>query len=213
MNALAILGASGHGKVVADVALSAGWQRVVFFDDAWPERQRNREWSIVGHSGHLIEQLPVFDGVIVAIGHNPTRWDKHQWLRSKGVRLVTLVHPAATVSRFARIGAGSVVMAGAVLNVDAEIGEAGIANTGATIDHDNLLGDAVHISPGVHLAGGVSVGALSWLGIGAVVRQGVRIGQGVTVGAGAVVVRDVPDGQTVSGVPARPHPTSSSAPQ
>lgn len=213
MNALAILGASGHAKVVADVALCAGWQRVVFFDDAWPGRDRNGEWPIAGASSHLVEQLPAFDGVIVAIGHNPTRWDKHRWLRAAGARLVTLVHPAATVSRFARIGAGSVVMAGAVLNVDAELGEAGIANTGATIDHDNRLGDGVHISPGVHLAGGVSVGALSWLGIGAVVRQGVCIGQGVTVGAGAVVVHDVPDGLTVTGVPARPHPPSPSAPQ
>jgi sugar O-acyltransferase (sialic acid O-acetyltransferase NeuD family) len=213
MNTLAILGASGHGKVVADVALCAGWQRVVFFDDAWPERRHNGEWPIAGHSGHLIEQLPAFDGVIVAIGHNPTRRDKHHWLRSAGARLVTLVHPAATVSRFASVGIGSVVMAGAVLNVDAALGEAGIANTGATIDHDNRLGEGVHISPGVHLAGGVSVGDLSWLGIGAVVRQGIRIGHGVTVGAGAVVVSDVPDGLTVTGVPARPHPPSPSAPQ
>jgi sugar O-acyltransferase (sialic acid O-acetyltransferase NeuD family) len=210
MNTLAILGASGHGKVVADVALAAGWRQVVFFDDAWPERSRNGHWDIAGPSSRLLADLPAFDGVIVAIGHNATRWDKHRWLCEAGANLVTLVHPTATVSRFARIGAGSVLMAGAVVNVDAELGEASIVNTGATIDHDGRLGHGVHASPGVHLAGDVVVGALSWLGIGSMVREGVRIGQGVTVGAGAVVVRDVADGLTVIGVPAHPLGTASS---
>ncbi len=210
MNTLAILGASGHGKVVADVALATGWRQVVFFDDAWPERRRNGHWDIAGPSSRLLADMPAFDGVIVAIGHNATRWDKHRWLRKAGANLVTLVHPTATVSRFARIGAGSVLMAGAVVNVDAELGEASIVNTGATIDHDGLLGHSVHASPGVHLAGDVAVGALSWLGIGSVVRQGVRIGQSVTVGAGSVVLRDVADGMTVIGVPARPIGTESS---
>ncbi len=210
MNRLAILGASGHGKVVAHVALAAGWQQVVFFDDAWPERQRNGHWDVVGDSARLQTELSAFDGVIVAIGHNPTRWDKYRWLRAAGARLVTLTHPTASVSRFARIGLGSVLMAGASVNVDAEIGEASIVNTGATVDHDNQLGHAVHVSPGAHLAGGVTVSALSWIGIGAVVRQGVRIGHSVTVGAGAVVIGDVADGLTVAGVPAVPLPAAPS---
>lgn len=206
MNRLAILGASGHGKVVADVALAAGWAQVVFFDDAWPGRQRNSHWDIVGDSAALFADLARFDGVIVAIGDNTTRWDKHQRLRAAGARLATLLHPSASVSPFARVGTGSVLMAGAVVNADAELGESSIVNTGATIDHDCRLGNAVHASPGVHLAGGVAVGALSWLGIGSVVLNRVQIGERVTVGAGSVVTRDVASDTSVVGVPARPLP-------
>lgn len=202
MNRLAILGASGHGKVVADCAECGGWREIVFFDDAWPGVSLNGRWSVIGATQSLLDSLSEYDGVLVAIGNNRIRYDKSAQLDHAGAKLVTVVHPAAQVSRYAHIGNGSVVFAGAVVNVDAVIGNAGIVNTGATVDHDCNLGKAVHVSPGAHLAGGVSVGDRSWIGIGASVRQMISIGADVVVGAGAAVVRDVADGQTVVGVPA-----------
>ena len=200
---LAILGASGHGKVVADTAECCGWQTVEFFDDAWPRLQTNAVWPVVGDSAVLMARLADFDGVAVAIGNNRIRHAKLLELRADGARLVTLVHPAATVSRYAVIGEGAVVFAGAVVNAEARISMGGILNTGCSIDHDCLLGNAVHISPGARLAGGVQVGDLSWIGIGASVRQLVRIGERVIVGAGSAVVSDIPNDVTVAGVPAK----------
>jgi sugar O-acyltransferase (sialic acid O-acetyltransferase NeuD family) len=203
MKKLAILGASGHGKVVADTAECCGWQSVEFFDDAWPELQINGAWSVVGDTAALMGRLADFDGVVVAIGNNRIRHAKLLELRAEGAHLVTLVHPAATVSRYAVIGDGTVVFAGAVVNAGARIGTAAILNTSCSIDHDCLLDDAVHISPGARLAGGVQVGDLSWVGIGASVRQLISIGQRVVVGAGSAVVSDIPDDVTVAGVPAQ----------
>lgn len=203
MRRLALLGASGHGKVVADTALAVGWQDVVFFDDAWPDMSMNGHWPVAGNTAALLERSHEFNGVLVSIGNCAVRWQKQQVLQAAGVRLVTIVHPHACVSPFSRLGAGTVVMAGAVVNVDAVVGESSIINTGATVDHDAILAHAVHISPGAHLSGNVVVGACSWIGVGAAVRQGARIGAGVMVGAGAVVVTDVADGLTVVGSPAR----------
>lgn len=203
MKRLALLGASGHGKVVADAAIAAGWQDVVFFDDAWPGVSLNGYWPVVGNTATLLDRLHEFNGVLVSIGDCAVRWEKQQVLQAAGARLVTVVHPHACVSSFARLGAGTVVMAGAVVNVDAVVGESSIINTGATVDHDAVLAHAVHISPGVHLSGNVVVGACSWIGVGAVVRQGSHIGAGVMVGAGAVVVKTIADGLTVIGSPAR----------
>ncbi len=203
MKRLALLGASGHGKVVADAALAAGWQDVVFFDDAWPDMSMNGRWPVAGNTAALLERLYEFNGVLVSIGSCAVRWQKQQVLQAAGVRLVTIVHPHACVSPFSRLGAGTIVMAGAVVNVDAVVGESSIINTGATVDHDAILAHAVHICPGAHLSGNVVVGACSWIGVGAAVRQGIRIGARVLVGAGAVVVTAVPDGLTVIGSPAR----------
>lgn len=203
MNRLAILGASGHGKVVADTAECCNWQVVEFFDDAWPERRSNGVWPVIGDMSALLASLMHFDGVLVAIGNNRIRQLKLIELLAADARLVSLIHPSASVSRHAHLGTGSVVFAGAVVNADSLIGQGAILNTGCSVDHDCRLGEAVHVSPGARLAGGVRVGDLSWIGIGASVRQLVCIGSGVMVGAGAAVVADVGDGLEVVGVPAR----------
>ncbi len=202
MRHLAILGASGHGKVVADAATACGWDAVSLFDDRWPMPAGH--WPIVGTSQHLLERLQEFDGVIVAIGDNATRLRVHRKLAEADARLTSVVHPRACISAHASLGVGSVVMAGAVINVDATLGVACIVNTGATIDHDCRLGDGVHVSPGANLSGNVGVGDMAWIGVGSCAKQGVTIGSLARVAAGAVVVEDVGEGATVMGCPARP---------
>lgn len=205
---LALLGASGHGKVIADAALASQWKDIVFFDDAWPTVTSNGPWQVAGSRAMLLEQLGEFDGVIVAIGNCLIRAKRHRELSAEGALMATIIHPHAYVSPYSTIGAGTVVMAGAVINAGASISDASIINTSASVDHDCQLGFGVHISPGAHLAGNVTVGANAWVGIGAVVRQGLSIGTGTTVGAGAVVVKSVESGVTVVGNPATPLKTN-----
>jgi len=202
MKRLAILGASGHGKVLADIAECCGWDEVVFFDDAWPNVSLNDVWSVEGSSSELVECLAGFSGVVVAIGSNDIRAEKLRWLESISAPVVTLVHPSAVISQYAELGLGTVVMAGVVVNVSSRVGDGVILNTGCIIDHDCIIGDYVHISPGARLAGGVQVGSQSWIGIGATVKQLISIGQQVTVGAGAAVITDLPDGVIAVGIPA-----------
>lgn len=203
MKRLAILGASGHGKVVADIAETLGWSEVLFFDDVWPDINQNGHWLITGNTDMLLSLLDSFDGVFVAIGNNNIRAVKLEVLFEKGAKVISLIHPSAVISRYSSIGAGTVVMPSAVVNVDSSLGRGCIINTGATVDHDCVIGPYVHLSPGVHLSGSVSVGEQSWIGVGSCVRQQTQIGSGAVVGAGAVVVSHVENAVTVVGNPAK----------
>jgi sugar O-acyltransferase (sialic acid O-acetyltransferase NeuD family) len=204
MKKLAIYGAGGHGRVVADTASVLGWQEIVFYDESWPEQQKNSIWPVVGNFKKLIIDLLQLNGVIVAFGDCPARLKKTRELRQVNAPMISLVHPMAYVSKNAILGLGSVVFAGAVINIEANIGEACIINTGSSVDHDCILGAGVHICPGAHLSGGVEVGEASWIGVGSCVRQGVNIGANTMIGAGAVIVKDVPSGVTMVGIAASP---------
>lgn len=202
MKHLAVFGASGHGKVVAEIAEMTGWQ-VSFFDDAYPNIRQVEHWPVLGNTIDFESRKEEFNGAFVAIGNNAVRLVKLNGLMGMGVELPTLIHPNACVSQYAHIGYSCVVMAMAVINPFVKIGFGGIINTASTLDHDCVLGDCVHVSPGANLAGGVTVGSCSWVGIGASVKQYLNIGSNVLVGAGAAVVSDVADNVTVVGVPAK----------
>lgn len=206
---LCILGAGGHGRVVADCAEALGWRSVRFFDDHQTGLAAGR-WPVAGRVDDLVACAAGTE-LIIAIGRNDVRLDLHRRFAGLGSSLVTLIHPRATVSRYAHVGAGSVVLAGAVVNIGAEIGEACIVNTASSIDHDCRLGDGVHVSPGAHLAGTVVVGGCSWIGVGASIRDGVSVGRNVRVGAGAVLVTSTDNDVDMIGVPAKPRTRSRDA--
>ena len=213
MTSLLILGAGGHAKVVAELALASRFaSSLAFLDDSSTRTDPSPPllgWPVLGPL-LFSDQASIaakYEAAVVAIGHAPIRLQWIQRLQVAGYHLPVLIHPTAWVSPTAKIGPASVVFAQAAVQSQASIGIGAILNTGCSVDHDAQLSDGVHICPGSHLAGDVSVGARSWIGIGASVIQKVSIGSDVTVGAGAAVVRDVPNKVTVVGVPARVLPS------
>lgn len=197
---LYILGASGHGKVVADIAEQLGFT-VKFYDDDYPNKVQIEHWPIFGTCNDLVS-LKNNCNAIVAIGNNNIREEKQAILSKYGFNMVTLIHPNAVVSQYATIGRGSVIVAGAIINAFATVGNACIINTGATVGHDCIIDGFTHICPNVALAGGVAVGSKSWVGIGSQVKQLVTIGDNCLIGAGSTVVKNIPDNVTAFGSPA-----------
>ena len=141
--------------------------------------------------------------VALGVGDNRARAAIFESLRSTGITVVVVVHPRATVSSFARMGAGAVVLAHAVLNAECTVGEGAIVNTSAVVEHDVIVGAFAHVSPGATLGGAARLGPFAQLGTGACVLPGVAVGESSIVGAGGVVVRDLAAHVVAVGVPAR----------
>ncbi|HZG84973.1 acetyltransferase [Paenibacillus sp.] len=201
-NKLLIVGASGHGKVVADIALKMDkWQNVHFLDDDTRIKSA-MGLEVIGTSDDVFTHIGEYE-IFVGIGNNANRQKIHEILETFGASIPVLIHPNAVIGSLVDIGIGTAVMAGAIVNSCTKIGKGCIVNTGCTIDHDNDIEDFVHISPGAHLAGTVKVGKGSWLGIGSVVSNNINITSGCKVGAGSVVVKDITEPGVYVGVPVR----------
>lgn len=200
---LIIIGASGHGKVVADLAEKCGYKVKGFLDDN-AEIREHFGYPVLGEvrqAERIVERTPNCRFVI-AIGDNQIRRKIAQIYK---VHWAVLIHPRAVVARGVTIGEGTVVMANAVVNPDTVIGKHCIVNTAAVVEHDNRIGDYSHISPGAVLAGTVTIGRECHIGAGAVVRNNLTIADRCILGAGAVAVKEFTEPGTYVGIPAKLH--------
>jgi len=202
-----VMGASGHGQVVADVLFQM-WTKgremeIVGFldDDAALMGTKVMGLNVLGK----LADLPAMphDCVILGIGDNAVRARLFAELTSAGKRFVTAIHPSAVLAPDVVISPGAVLCAGVAINTGGRVRENSILNTCASLDHHSVLEPHCHVAPGVHLAGNVRVGEGALMGIGSCAVPGISIGAWSVGGAGAAVTRDVPERATVGGVPAR----------
>lgn len=201
-----IIGASGHGKVIADIILKSGDKVYGFLDD---DNTKIGTWlaehdgfQVLGDSNYsvqLIHENPDLE-FIIAVGNNKIRKiiaDKYD------LKYYTAISPSANVGFDVKIEEGTVIMPNACISPSTNIGKHCIINTGAIVEHDNIIKEYVHISPNAALAGTVVVGENTHVGVGATVINNVNIGSNCIIGAGAVVVKDIIESGTYVGVPAK----------
>ena len=206
MKPLVLVGA-GPGSLprnIAEAAAAAGAPLAGYLDVGDDPQPPTTPLERLGDERRLDEPAFVAAHDFAVGYHGPGRRRLFERIMAAGGGLPVVRHPTAVVSPTAAIGAGTVLSAGVIVQMDTTIGRFCVLNTACTIDHDNRVGEAVSISPGVHTAGRVTILDEAFIGLGSVIINGVTVGRRATVGAGAVVVRDVPEGVTVVGNPARP---------
>ncbi|KAA9302219.1 MULTISPECIES: acetyltransferase [Aerococcus] len=200
---LYIIGAGGHGKVVADAALLMDqWQAIYFLDDH-KIGEELLGLEVIAGSCDYADFNPDESEFIVAIGDNMTREKIQSEIKKAGYRLATVIHPSAIIGRDVSIGEGSVVFAQVVINPSTTIGDGCILNTACSVDHDNNIGNFVHLSPGVRSAGTVTVGERTWLGINATIINNCSIARDVIIGASTVCIDSIIESGTYVGNPAK----------
>lgn len=201
MEKLVIIGAGGHAKVALDIAiLMDNWNEIVFLDDY--KIGEIMGYTIAGKicDSHNYKNSHDF---FVAIGDNGTRSKLQNHLLMEDFSIISLIHPSAIISKFSKIGQGSIMMAGSIINSNVTIGQGTIINTNSSVDHDCNIGDFVHISPGVSIGGTSSIGSYTWIGLGSNVINNVTIVEKCMIGAGSCVINDLVNSGKYLGVPVK----------
>lgn len=198
------IGASGHGKVCAEIAEMNGYNEILFLDGN-KELRECAAYSVVGIENDFNKFIDDDADFFVSIGNTQARQHIQEKIKETGGSIATLIHPASVIGKDVKIGIGSVVMAGAVINPGTTIGEGCIVNTSSSIDHDCIIEAYSHIAVGSHICGSVHVGSNTWVGAGATVSNNVSICSDCIIGAGALVLYDIAATGTYIGVPAKKH--------
>ena len=198
-----IFGASGHTKVVCDLIEREGKYRIRAFID--PAKSSATWCGIPVEDDEWAARQSIRNGLI-AVGDNFLRSRIRDTIleRMPDFRFVSAVHPSAVLGRDVRIGEGSVILAGAIVNAGTEIGAHVILNTRTSVDHDSRIGSFSSLAPGCTTGGDVIVGEYTAIGLGANLRHGIHIGEHSVLGVGAAVLDDVESYTVAYGVPARP---------
>jgi len=205
-----VVGAGGHAAVVADSLLAAGIDVIGFTDvDAYRHGRRICDLPVLGDDEVLGRYAKATLKLANGLGslrndRDPLRFRVQTKLEGQGWQFCAVVHPSASVSRFATIGHAAQVLAGCVVQAGAVLGAGVILNSRSIVEHDAHIGDWSHIAPGAVVCGDVRIGSWSHIGAGAVVRHGLRLGPQTLVGVGAAVVAGFSGNGVLVGVPARP---------
>jgi sugar O-acyltransferase (sialic acid O-acetyltransferase NeuD family) len=212
MKKIAILGTGGNCIDILDTLLDINDQRddpvyecIGFLDDN--PAKWNQSFYGVPVLGPLMRAQEILECFFVfGIGSVSNFWKRADILAGTGIpdeRFETIVHPTASVSRFATLGIGTVIFQNVTITSGAHIGRHVSILPNSIISHDDRIGDFTCIAGGVCVSGNVQVGPGCYLGTNATIKDGVRIGKACLVGMGSVVLQDVPANTVVVGNPAR----------
>ena len=204
MKPLILVGGGGHCKSVIDVAENAGHTILGIFDRPEKVGKKVLGYEVIGTDDDMAKYVDQAE-FIVTVGQIKSpdlRIKLHKMIDQVGGKLATIVAPTAHVSRYARVGAGTVVMHQAVVNANAKIGEGCIINTFANIEHDVIIGDYCHISTGTIVNGGCRVGNNCFIGSQSVLANCIKVEDNIIVGAGSFVQKSITEKGIYFGNPA-----------
>ncbi|OUO94343.1 acetyltransferase [Cloacibacillus sp. An23] len=195
-----LIGAGDHAKVVLSTLEACGFGCAGIYDDN-SELWGKSLWCIpiLGPVSEMPDTPETM--AVIAIGSNEVR--RRMAARFKNVCWPVFVHPMGIVHSSVRLGEGTIVFAGCILESDACIGKHTIVNSATYIGHDTSVGSFCHLAPRATIGNNVDIGDDVFIGMGAKVKPYTKIHCDVLVGMGSAVLKDIQMEGTYVGTPAR----------
>jgi sugar O-acyltransferase (sialic acid O-acetyltransferase NeuD family) len=189
-----VIGAGGHAKQCIDVIEDEGIFLIVGLIGRQADVGKTiLSYSVIGTDDELNNIKKECAHAIIGIGqiYEPKiRSNLYQKLRDLGFILPNIISPKSSISKYAKLNSGIIVMNGAVINAGAMIESNCIVNSQALIEHDVVIEKNCHISTGVILNGSVKIGEGSFVGSGSIIREGVTVAPNSFIQMGSLIKND-----------------------
>ncbi|MEN2992866.1 MAG: NeuD/PglB/VioB family sugar acetyltransferase [Bacteroidia bacterium] len=193
-----LYGGGDHAASLVEIIQLLGLEWKGFFDDGEGPYALPLAYHLGPYEPTILPDVPI----LLAITDNTIR--RNLALRIRHPVADPLIHPRAYVAASARLGKGTVVLAGALIHSHAQIGDHTIINTGSVVEHFTRVGSFCHLSPGSIVACRSQIEDFCFIGTGAIIVPHTQIGEGCVIGAGSLVLRSLPPYTRAWGHPAKP---------
>ena len=130
--------------------------------------------------------------VIMALGYSDLNRGRESFflrLRELGYSIETYVHPEARIHTDRPLGAGCVILPGAVIEPHVQVGANTMIWCNATIAHHSSLAENCWIASGTVISGQAKVLRNTFVGVNATVVNGITVGEYNVVGAACLISR------------------------
>lgn len=191
MNKIILIGGGGHCKSAIDVIEHEAKFEIAGIIDK-PENLDTKVlgYSVIGDDSDLEDLSKKYHYALITIGQieSPSsRIKLFNFAKKAGFFLPTIISPSSHISKYSKIGNGTIIMHNAIVNANANIGDNCIINTKALIEHDCIISNHCHISTNAIINGGVNIGSKSFIGSNVTTRNNITIKENSFIKAGSVV--------------------------
>ena len=206
---LFIFGTGSHSKLVLNEILKIyKFDEIFFFNTEIKKKRiklRDKYYVLINNYKDLKAKVNSSSYYFIAAGSNQLRKKIFLQLKKKIRKLKTfsIISSNSHVDKTVKIGSGSIIMPGVIINYNSKIGKYSIINTSSSIDHDNTIGEFTSIGPGVNTAGNVKIEDLCTIGIGAKIKDKIVIRKNTIIGGCSFVNKNCGPNNTYFGIPIR----------
>lgn len=202
-----LIGGGGNCKSCIDVIESTNEYSIAGIIDAKEKIGDSiLGYKIIGNDDDLISLKEKYEYAFITIGQIKSasiRKNIYNLLTDLGYKLPVIIAKTAYVSKYAEIGAGTIVMHQALINSNVVIGENCIINSKALIEHDCSIGNHCHISTNSTLNGDVKIGNECFIGSCSTIVNGISIKDNVIIGTNSLVNKKIEKPGTYFGNPCK----------
>lgn len=184
-----VIGSGGHAEACIDVIEKQKKFQVIGLIDI-KKKKLFGKYKVISNLDNLEKLKKRTKFVHIGIGQIKSpklRIRIYKKFLKLGFKFPTIISPFAIISKYAKIGDGSIIMHGSHIGPNVKIGSNCIINNFANIEHGCSIDDNCHISTAAIVNGKVRIKEGSFIGSRSVLKESITLSKNSFIKMGSII--------------------------